>query len=145
MLVHGILTVEDQDRQGQVIGVAGCDLTRLVSGRRCFVHHFGNLGPVRGARAILGPEELVTDTDRALWDVARGRPFVKVWGQIVEELRVGREFAAAINHPNRDFYFGLMGSALEIAGNRIDRCLVDNVLITDRGVHPAQRVFIGPG
>ncbi len=149
MLIHGILAIEEEDATGETLLVNGTDLNPINKyGRLYFEGSFEwglGVGPLFGARVISGRCDCRSDVDRGLYDLARGRPFIKVRGEvrdagIAECLRQGIEAKEA--------YFGAIGMVLERSepgGRTLKSTIIRSALVTMYPVHRAQRIFLGSG
>ncbi len=158
MKFHGILTIEDRDSLGDTVVVAGTDVGPLRE-RALVSLNFDSdaanvVGRVTAVVPVLDPGE---ETDPELQQLAGGKPFIKIEVDIPGMERTkGRELLQALQLSDpgtpwegRAFTFGIGGTVLkkeEVAGGGsiIRKCVVKEVVITQHGVHPAQRVIAGP-
>jgi hypothetical protein len=149
---HGILTIQDPDKLGDTVEVAGVDLARLRE-RSIVTLDFKSevpdvVGCVTAVQTVLDPS---TEPDEELRKIADGRPFIKVEVDIPGlERSKGRELLRALTPApagfglSGAFSFGIGGTVLERDGKTVKRCSVNQVSIVQHGVHAAQRVIPGP-
>jgi hypothetical protein len=140
--IHGILTVEDKDRQGDVMVIRGINLDRLNDEGPVALDANSTwaCGRVKLARAIYSVADCRSDVDRALLDLAKGVPFVKIQAEIWH-----KDTAEMIEKNAPKLFFAMYGRALQRAGERIQRSEATKACLTFGGVHKAQKVFLGSG
>lgn len=157
MKFHGILTIQDKDKTGEVIQVVGCDLKPLRE-RSLVTLEFGQdlvnvIGHVTAVSAVTEPE---SEPDPELRQLADGKPFIKVEVEIpaLERTR-GRALADIVTRDRAhelppSYYFAIEGKALKKEGPQPDgsfsigSCIVERVSIVQKGVHDAQKLIPGP-
>jgi hypothetical protein len=156
MKFHGILTIQDKDKVGEVVEVAGCDLKPLRE-RALVTLEFGQelanvIGHVTAVEAVTEPD---SEPDPELRGLANGKPFIKVEVEIpaLERTR-GRALADIIARDRAhelppSYYFAIEGTAMGKKAQpdgsfSIGSCVVQKVSIVQHGVHAAQKLIPGP-
>jgi hypothetical protein len=151
MDIHGIVHIEtDFNHHGEFMTVVGADISAL---ERAVVTYDdgiaqsldGLLGVVVSARKILGPQDCVSDADRAMRDLVQGKPFVRASARLVCN-DVAVAFIEDIGH--EAFWWGATGVILERRGTFVSRCRLNKVSLSPifgaRRADP-QRIFPGLG
>lgn len=145
--VHGILFVEKNDKEGEIVSVQGTDLRlhhapikngsgnllgkvtdyapvyRAINDDTCKLAMLAGL--VSGAPS--GDENVLTGHSTYL---ELTHPFVKINATLMENSYL----KAAIKAGN--LFFSLSGKVLERKGNLISKCIIDSVIL---GLHSAQK------
>ncbi len=157
MKFHGILTIEDRDTMGDTVVVAGTDVGPLRERALVSLNFDSDAANVVGrVTAVVPVLDPGAETDPELQRLADGKPFIKIEVDIPGMERTkGRDLLRALQlsgagtpWEGKAFTFGIGGTVLERTpdgdGSIIRKCLVKEVVITQHGVHPAQRVLSGP-
>jgi hypothetical protein len=149
MILDGIATSELVDSSGEILDIAGCDISDLQTGEAILNYEHNpnkdptkNVGKVLGARKIFSREDCENERQLYYWDKLNGNsktsfPFIYIIGRLFDGS--GHEQAKALAAQIRDYVangekivvrFSIEGSTLERQGNRLVSTIARDCALT---------------
>ena len=149
MILDGIATSELVDSSGEILDIAGCDISDLQTGEAILNYEHNpnkdptkNVGKVLGARKIFSREDCENERQLYYWDKLNGSsktsfPFIYIIGRLFDGS--GHEQAKALAAQIRDYVangekivvrFSIEGSTLERQGNRLVSTIARDCALT---------------
>jgi len=141
--IHGIASSEALDTSGEIIEIAGVDITDLIEGRGIlnFEHEKGTediVGSIIFAKKIMKESDAETEAQKKFWNIVSG-PFVYIIAELFddEEHPGAVALAAMIRFYSKKEQkmlvgFSIEGSTLEREGNILKRTVGRKVAATIR-------------